>query len=119
MKIKALSIVAPNGSKIASGEKIIEVRSWKPDLRPDEDLLIVENSIYLRNPEDSDPNGKGVAIIRVKNVREFLRADIPDACASRWEPGYYSWELDLRRRVSSAINVPATRGIYEVEFDPD
>lgn len=30
----ALSIVAPNGVRIAQGLKTLEVRSWKPDVRP-------------------------------------------------------------------------------------
>ena len=44
-----------------------------------------------------DPDGQAVALVKIKNVRPYLESDIPLACASRWEPGYYSWELtDIR-----------------------
>lgn len=114
--MKALSIVFPGGSKIASGEKILEIRSWKPELSPEDDLLIVENNKFLRNEEDTDL-GKVVAVVRVKRVREYLESDIPAACGSRWEPGYFAWELDKVRSVKSKENVLAARGIYEIEFE--
>jgi hypothetical protein len=117
MKIKALSIVFPNGSKIARGEKTIEVRSWKPGVSPDEDLLIVENRKYLRKPGETDDDGKAVALVRIKAVREYLRTDISAACASRWEPGYFSWELSDVRPLRSEKKTLAAREIYEVEFE--
>lgn len=47
--MKCLSIVYPNGTKIAKGKKTIEVRSWMPSIESGEDLLIVENQKYLNN----------------------------------------------------------------------
>ena len=97
MKFKCLSIVKPNGVRIAQQEKTLEVRSWVPDLSPDEDLLIIENEKYLKNEEDIDPNGKPVALVKVRKIREYKKEDIQAACATRWDPGYYSWELyDIR-----------------------
>jgi hypothetical protein len=46
--MKALSIVTPSGTRIAIGAKTLEIRRWAPDLRADEDLLIVENTRFLR-----------------------------------------------------------------------
>lgn len=117
VKYKCLSIVSPGGSKIAKGEKTIEVRSWQPALEPTEDLLIVENNNYLRKDGDLDYKGVVVAIVKVKTVREYLKEDIPLACANRWDPGYYSWELCDVRPVSYDQKVLAARDIYELDLD--
>lgn len=116
MKYKALSIVYPSGSKIAAGEKVIEVRSWQPPSDLTEDLLIVENFNFLTEDDKVDPAGRAVAIVRIKNVRPYEESDIPLACASRWEPGYYSWELTDIRPLRSDEKILAARGIYEVEL---
>ena len=117
MKFKTLSIVYPSGTKIARGEKTIEVRSWQPPSDFNGDLLIVENKKFLRNDGDFDHEGVPVAIVKIKKVRTYDESDIPAACASRWEPGYYSWELTDVRPLQSSNYVLAARGIYEVEFD--
>ncbi|UXR64072.1 ASCH domain-containing protein [Bdellovibrio bacteriovorus] len=117
MKHKTLSIVHPNGSRIARGEKTIEVRSWQPPKDFNEDLLIVENKKFLYNEGEIDPEGTPVAIVRIKNVRPYEESDIPAACASRWEPGYYSWELENIRPLNCSVQVPAARGIYETDLD--
>lgn len=116
MKFKALSIVYPGGQKIASGTKIIEVRSWRPPADLTGDLLIIENHKFLRSEGESDPDGKPVALVKIKRVREYLETDIPAACASRWDPGYFSWELTDVRPIRSDEMVLAARGIYEVEI---
>ena len=115
--MKALSIVYPHGTNIALGNKTIEVRSWLPPKDFDEDLLIVENHKYLRNVGDVDPEGKAVAIVKIKLTREYLESDIPKAMASRWEPGYYSWELIDIRPINISESVLAARGIYEIELN--
>jgi hypothetical protein len=117
MNCKYLSIVHPNGTRIAKGEKTIEVRTWVPDLNADEDLLIVENTRFLRNEDEIDPNGTPVALVKVKNFREYVKQDIPATCASRWEPGYFSWELYDVRPISTDKTVVAARGIYELEIE--
>lgn len=117
MKFKALSIVYPSGSKIATGEKTIEVRSWRPPDNFNEDLLIIENNKFLRQEGETDPNGRPVAIVRIRAVRPYIESDIPAACASRWEDGYYSWELMDVRPITSNQQVLAARGIYEVNLE--
>ena len=117
MKYKCLSIVSPNGTRIARGEETIEVRSWVPDLNAHDDLLIVENDLFLRKEGDIDPNGKPVAMVKVGKIRENIKADIPAACASRWQSGYYSWELHDVRQIESKEVVVAARGIYELELE--
>ena len=114
--MKAISIVSPSGTRIAKGEKTIEVRSWLPTIALGEDLLIVENNNFLRTEGEIDPNGSPVAIVKIKNVREYLASDVSAACASRWEAGYYSWELEDIRPIHSKSKIIAARGIYEVEL---
>lgn len=116
--MKAISIVYPNGSKIANSEKTIEVRSWMPTIALGQDLLIVENNRFLRSDGDTDPDGKPVAVVKIKKVREYIKEDIPAACASRWDPGYYSWELEDVRPINSSATILAAREIYDVDFTP-
>jgi hypothetical protein len=95
--MKALSIVRPGGTRIAEQLKTIEVRSWRPDIDPNEDLLIVENDRFLRADDDKDSDGRAVAIVRVARVRPFLRKDMIAACASSFAEGWLAWELtDMR-----------------------
>lgn len=117
MKIKALSVVAPSGSLIACGEKTLEVRRWQPDITPDEDLLIIENRNYLYQDGEEDPQGRAVALVRIKIVRKFEQTDIAAARASYYEDGWLAWELTDIRPVSYDQNIIAVRGIYQVEFD--
>lgn len=114
--MKALSIVHPHGTNIALGNKTIEVRSWLPPENFDEDLLIVENHRYLHNEGEIDLSGKAVAVVKIKKTREYLESDIPDAMATRWEPGYYSWELIDVRPLNIDHPVLAARGIYEIDI---
>jgi hypothetical protein len=117
MKYKCLSIVQPNGTRISNGLKTIEVRSWIPDLEPTQDLLIIENTKFLRNDGECDPHGKPVALVKVRKTRDYLQEDILAACASSWEPGYFSWELYDVRPVETKQVVLAARGIYELNID--
>lgn len=117
--MKALSIVAPSGSRIASGQKTLEVRRWTPSLRADEDLLIVENGRFLRNEGDEDYGGRVVAIVRVAATRPFVCEDMAAACGSYFEEGWLAWELTDVRPLSSNIQVKAARGIYELDPPSD
>ncbi|MGE0808950.1 MAG: ASCH domain-containing protein [Burkholderiaceae bacterium] len=114
--MKALSIVRPGGSRIARGEKTLEVRRWWPALTQAEDLLIVENGRFLRVDGDEDPDGTAVAIVRVRAVRPFARADMAAACASYFEDGWLAWELVNVRALHDGRRVRAARGIYEIEW---
>ncbi|MAV90452.1 MAG: hypothetical protein CL676_03460 [Bdellovibrionaceae bacterium] len=116
MKYKALSVVYPAGQKIASGQKTIEVRSWMPPKYFSGDLLIVENHRFLRMPGETDTHGHAVALVRIRKVREYTEEDVNPATASRWDSGYYSWELEDVRPIRSDIPVLAARDIYEADL---
>lgn len=66
---------------------------------------------------DIDPEGITVAIVKIKQTREYVESDIPAAIASRWEPGYYSWELVDVRPIKNTKVVVAARGIYDIELE--
>lgn len=106
----------PSGSRIASGEKTLEIRRWRPQLDPSQDLLIVENGRFLHSDGDEDEAGLAVAIVRVKAVRPFTPEDMPAACASYFEEGWLAWELSDVRPIPLPVPVRAARGIYEVEY---
>lgn len=106
----------PSGSRIASGEKTLEIRRWHPHLDPSQDLLIIENGRFLHADGDEDAAGVAVAIVRVKAVRAFTPDDIPAACASYFEAGWLAWELSDIRPLSRPFTARAARGIYEVEL---
>ncbi len=54
----ALSVVAPAGDRIRTGQKTLEIRQWKPDGLPLRDLVIVQNTLRLSsNGITEDPNG--------------------------------------------------------------
>ncbi|MGE4920896.1 ASCH domain-containing protein [Yersinia enterocolitica] len=82
--MKALSIVYPAGSKIADGQKRLEIRRWHPDLGENEAVLIVENHKFLMNEGDEDI-GRAVAIVTIGQVRDFTPEDVEAACASSYE----------------------------------
>jgi len=108
--------VHPNGSRIASGEKTLEIRRWRPALDPSQDLLIVENGRFLHAEGDQDEDGVAVAIVRVKAVRAFIPDDVPAACASYFEEGWFAWELSDVRPLPHPFKALAARGIYDIEF---
>lgn len=117
MRIKALSIVHPGGSRIAAGLKTLEARRWTPGLSPDEDLLIVENHRFLHRDGETDPDGRAVAVVRVARTRPFTRGDMAAACAGSFAEGWLAWELTHIRPLTRGPRIPAARGVYEVDLD--
>lgn len=117
MKLKAISIVAPSGTKIANGEKILEIRRWHPDLDENEDLLVVENQHYLSQTKETDPDGCAVALIQIGRVRNFRSDDLKAACASFYEDGWLAWEIKNIRPLKRPFRVVAKRKIYLLEVD--
>lgn len=55
--------------------------------------------------------------MKIKNIREFRPEDIKASLATKWESGYYSWEIGAVRRVESPWIIIAKRKIYEYLID--
>ena len=111
----ALSIVAPNGTRIARGAKTLEVRSWQPAELPLRDLLIVENALFLSEDLPEDPEGRAVALVDVVAVHPWRPDEVQAACSSGWQPGYWAWVLENVRVLEPQATVPAKRKLYEID----
>lgn len=109
----ALSIVAPNGSRIASGQKTLEIRSWHPPQLPLRDLLIVENRIFLRDQDELDPEGIAVALVDVEDVQAWLPSQLRAACWTEWVPNLWAWQVSHVRPIDAAFRVAARRKLYD------
>ncbi|MCG5226419.1 ASCH domain-containing protein [Acinetobacter pittii] len=112
----ALSIVTPNGTRIAEGIKTLEVRSWVPTRLPVKDLLIVENRNFL-NKDIDEEEGVAVALVDVDSVHSGRNDEIEPACASAWSEGYFAWALSNIRPLRQPVKVLVKRKIYQVELD--
>lgn len=114
--MKALSIVRPAGTQIANGQKTLEIRRWKPEIRAGEEILLVENEHFL-TADGQEEDGTAVAIITLGEIREFRPEDIPQACASYYEDGWLAWEIKTINKIDNPFSVRAARKLYEID-DP-
>lgn len=112
----ALSIVAPAGRLIANGSKTLEIRSWRPEVLPLKDLVIVENHQFLMH-EGEEGEGNAVAFADVTGVHAWGEDEIEPAEAAYWAEGYWAWELENIRPIEPPKPVPAKRKIYLIELD--
>ena len=113
----ALSVVAPAGDLIRSGEKTLEIRQWSPDAVPLRDLVIIQNKIRLSSDGlTDDPDGKAVAIVDVESVEEWKESEINEACASYWESGWKAWQLVNVRPLYLDDRYPARLRIYSIDL---
>jgi len=117
MTFNALSIVYPAGTKIATGQKTLEIRSWKPPTLPLLNLLIVENHRRLDRDGDIDPEGMAVALIDIAAVRDWTEEDARRD-GNTFAPGYNAWVISNVRPIRIPFRVQAERLIYKVEV-PD
>ncbi|WP_425320887.1 ASCH domain-containing protein [Acinetobacter guerrae] len=115
-KFKALSIVAPACERIVSGQKKLEIRSWRPKQLPLVDLVIVQNTQFLYQ-EGNEQMGEAVAMIDIFAVHAWRIDELEAACANNWEEGYWAWEISNVRPIVPRIKMMAKRKIYEIEID--
>ena len=115
MIYSALSIVAPNGTKILEGIKQIEVRSWTPQELPLKNLVIVENKNFL-NDGLQEEQGIAIAIVDIESIHEWKQDEIKIACASYWEDGYFAWVITNVRPFPVPMSVIAIKKIYTLDF---
>ena len=115
--MNALSVIEVAGEAISSGRKNLEIRHWQPERLPLIDLLIVQNKRRLTINEPTDPDGKIVAVVDVKRIRDWKEDDLDASCSANWEPGWFAWELTNVRRVIDGPSVPAKRRIYGLDLN--
>ncbi|MCU4357765.1 ASCH domain-containing protein [Acinetobacter ursingii] len=114
-KLKALSIVAPACERIISGQKKLEIRSWRPEHLPLRDLVIVQNTQFLHKDGD-EQIGTAMAIIDIVAVHAWRKDEIEMACANYWKEGYWAWEITNVRPLVPGIQCMAKRRIYEIDL---
>jgi hypothetical protein len=112
--LPALSVVRPWGTKIATGEKTVEVRRWSPTTVPLR-VLLVENDRLLPAGE-SDDDGRAVAMVTIASVREWT-PDLAAAACAEWEAGWLAWMLEEVKAIAEPFRVRADRKIYELTID--
>lgn len=117
MKLKALQVVYPYGDLIAAGRKMLEIRSWRPDELPIENLPFVQSGRRLTEPGDTDPDGQAVALVTLRNVHPWEPDEIEPAGTQSYTPGYLAWELENIRPLLHRFRVFAARRIYELDLD--
>jgi len=113
MTLNALSIVSPAGTKIATGHKTLEIRSWKPSTIPLFNLLIVENHRRLDRDGNTDPEGLAVATIDIIEVRDWTEEDARRD-GHTFVPGYFAWVIANVRPIQPPFRAQAERLIYQV-----
>ncbi|AOY95439.1 hypothetical protein BKK79_27115 [Cupriavidus sp. USMAA2-4] len=114
----ALSIVKPAVDDILSGTKQVEIRSWLPPKIPMRDLVLVQNTIFLRQDGQEDPNGIALAVVDIVGVHDWT-PEIARAQGKQWSAGYVCWELANVRAIDPPAPCVAKRGIYAVELLQD
>ncbi|WP_036112406.1 ASCH domain-containing protein [Mangrovibacter sp. MFB070] len=112
--MKALSIVHPAGTQIASGLKTLEIRRWQPEVQAGEKILLVENEHFLTT-DGQEEAGRAVAVITLGEIRAFRREDIPQACASYYEDGWLAWEIKTVKKIDNPFSIRAARKLYEID----
>lgn len=108
--MKALSVKQPFANLVASGEKLIETRTWATRYRGD--LLIVSSKLPR-----IEPAGYALCIVRLVDCRPMTRADEDRACC-RLYPRAQAWILDDLRPLDKIFRVRGRQGIYEVDYEP-
>ncbi len=108
--MKALSIKEPWATKIYTGEKTIETRTWKTNYRGD--ILLCASL----NPK-SDLSGFAFAIAELKDVKVMTKEDEKLACCEVY-PRAYSWVLE-NIRIIPLFKVKGQLGLFEIEFRED
>lgn len=105
--MKTLSVKHPWCELIASGEKTVEIRTWKTDYRGP--LLIASSAA----PKWALA-GKAVCIVDLVDVRPITQDDLENSCCSECWDSDYAWILENARTVP-AIPIKGKLHLYDTE----
>lgn len=106
MSIKAISIKEPWISRIVSGEKTIEMRTWRTNHRGP---LLLVGSRTPRGPF----SGRTACLVELAACRPMTRAD-EKAAGGKARRGPQAWVLRRVRRLRSPFPVKGRLGLYTV-----
>lgn len=118
--MKALSIRQPHASRIATGGKTIETRSWATPYRGP--LLIcscktmdANDKAALRPGESPGPLGQALAVANLVDCRPFAPSD-REAAQCNCPEGYFSWVLEDIQPLAKPFPVKGQLGIFNVDL---
>lgn len=111
--MKALSVRQPWASKIANGEKTIEVRTWKSSFRGPL-LICVSQSPKI----DSLPTGVALCVVDVIDCRPITHSDASAACCEVDPSSEFAFVLANVRSISP-FPVKGKLSFFDVDFDLD
>lgn len=80
------------------------------------DLVLVQNTIFLRQDGHEDPDGIALALVDVVGVHDWT-PDEARAQGKQWCAGYVCWELTNVRAIDPPFPCVARRGIYALDED--
>ena len=124
--MKAISIRQPWATLIATGEKTLELRSWKTRYRGP--LLIcagkTPDDIYFEfDPEEAAENlplGVAVATVELVDVRPFDAKKDSEAAFYEGDPSEpdpeFAWVLENPVMFEKPFHVKGKQGLFEVDF---
>lgn len=111
--MKALSIRQPWASLIASGEKTIEVRTWKTAYRGPL-IVCVSQSPRIA----SLPTGVALVVVELIDSRPIVAADSIAACCDVDPSTEFAWVLSSPRVLSEPQPVKGKLGIFDLTSRP-
>ncbi len=114
--MKALSVIKPWGDLIVSGEKSLEIRSWKPTEVPMLNVALVQNSTRLMKDGEEDIDGQVIAIIDIIACKPWVKSDcnLSGCDESEFEEGWLAWEVANVRPLRKTTQAIAKRKFYEL-----
>ncbi len=110
--MKALSVKQPWASMIASGEKTIELRSWRTRYRG---RLMICSS---KNPDTPPPVGCALAIVTLAYCKRATQADEERACCKVRVGRDYAWIFEDIRRIRP-WPVKGAQKLFNVPYEED
>lgn len=108
---KGLSVRQPWASKIANGDKTVEVRPWRTHYRGP--LVIVST----KRPRVAGlPSGMALGMVELIDCRPMRPDDCLAACVETYSPGAWAWVLARPRALRTPVPMKGYLCLWNVEI---
>lgn len=111
--MKALSLLQPWASLVASGKKTIETRVWNTKYRGPL-LICAAKGFDKKFPDEGQPRGVALCIVDVVDCRLMTSADEAGACCEVY-PNAKAWVLENLRVLEQPFPVKGMLNIFETD----
>ncbi|EOK5757168.1 hypothetical protein ACM6XL_004164 [Vibrio vulnificus] len=114
--VKALSVVEPWGTMIANKTKLLEIRTWRPEVLPMLNVALVQNSTRLTKEGDEDMTGQVIAVVDIVSCEPWVKEDCEHSGCdeSEFESGWLAWKLSNVRKLGNPVKAIAKRKFYDL-----